>query len=81
VHEEDETYLDRLRFSDEPTFHACGTINRYNCHIWGSENPHGVTEHECDSPKTTAWYTLMKNKDIGPFFFAEPTLTGETFWL
>jgi hypothetical protein len=44
--EEDETYLDRL-FFDEAKFQVCGTFNRHNCHLWGSENPHDVTEHEC----------------------------------
>jgi len=68
VHEEDETYLDRLRFSDEPTFHACGTINRYNCHIWGSENPHGVAELERDSLKVSVWCALMKIKVTGSSF-------------
>jgi len=27
--EEDKTYLERLCFSDEATFHVCGTVNRH----------------------------------------------------
>jgi hypothetical protein len=38
--EDDDTYLNRL-FSDEATFHIC--------RVWGTENPHFVTEHEHDS--------------------------------
>jgi hypothetical protein len=50
--EEDMTYLNRIYSSDKATFHMCGTMNRHNCHIWGSKNnPHEVTEHERDSSK------------------------------
>ena len=27
----DETYLSRIGFSDEATFHVCGKVNRHNC--------------------------------------------------
>jgi hypothetical protein len=30
--EEDKTYLERLCFSDDETFHMCGTVKRHNCH-------------------------------------------------
>jgi hypothetical protein len=50
--EEDEIYLDILCLFDEAMFHVRGTVNRHNCHVWGSVNPHDVTEHESDSPKS-----------------------------
>jgi hypothetical protein len=28
-----------------------GTVNRHNCHVWGSEKPHDIAEHEYDSLK------------------------------
>jgi hypothetical protein len=49
--EEDESGFKRIGFSDEAMFHMSGTVNRHNCCVWGSENPHDITEHECDSPK------------------------------
>ncbi|KAJ4448731.1 hypothetical protein ANN_00122 [Periplaneta americana] len=44
-------YLQKVEFSDEYTFHVCGIVNRHNCRIWGSENPHVVRELERDNPK------------------------------
>jgi len=32
------------RFSDEATFHVCGTVSRQNCLIWVCENPLDVIE-------------------------------------
>ena len=43
--EENDSYLDLVLFSDESTFHVCGDVNRHNCRIWGTENPHQVTEY------------------------------------
>ncbi|KAJ4436638.1 hypothetical protein ANN_16769 [Periplaneta americana] len=48
-------YLQKVVFSDESTFHVCGIVNRHNCLIWGSENPHVVRELERDSPKINGY--------------------------
>ncbi|KAJ4447016.1 hypothetical protein ANN_09004 [Periplaneta americana] len=37
--DDDDTFLTRVCFSDEATFHVSGKVNRHNCRIWGSENP------------------------------------------
>jgi hypothetical protein len=37
-------------FSDESTLHASGMVNRQNCGIWGSENPHVVREFVITPP-------------------------------
>ena len=66
-------------FSDESTFHVCGKFNRHNCRIWGSENPHQVTECERDTPKHHVWLGLHKHGVIGPFFFMESTVTGHSY--
>ncbi|KAJ4426379.1 hypothetical protein ANN_27193 [Periplaneta americana] len=42
----DDTFLTRVCFSDEATFHVSGKVNRHNCRIWGSENPSVVIEHQ-----------------------------------
>ena len=42
--ENDNSYLDNIDFLDEATFHLCGKINKHNCWIWGSENPHVIHE-------------------------------------
>jgi hypothetical protein len=33
-------FLHQAGFSDEATFPVSGAVNRYNCRIWGSQNPH-----------------------------------------
>jgi hypothetical protein len=48
----DETFLSKICFSDEATFHLPGKVNRHNIRVWGSENPHAVVEHSRDGPKT-----------------------------
>jgi len=73
------TYFNRMSFYDEATFHACGKVNGHNCHVWRSENPYDITEHECVSLAVNVWCVLMKNNVISPFFFEEPTATGDTF--
>jgi len=78
-HIEENNYLDLVLFSDESTFHVCGKLNRHNCRIWGSENPHQVIEYERDTPKLNVWLGLHKHGVIGPFFFMESTVTGHSY--
>jgi hypothetical protein len=47
----DDSYLQKILFSDEATLHTHGVANRHNCGIWGSENPHALMEHVRDIPK------------------------------
>jgi hypothetical protein len=62
-------FLRQVCFSGEVTFHVNGVVNRYNCRIWGSQNPHVTCELERGSPKVNVWARLMHDKLIGPFFF------------
>jgi hypothetical protein len=66
--EENDSYLDLVLFSDESTFHVCGKVNRNNCRIWGSENPHQVIGYERDTPKLNVWLGLHKNGVISKCF-------------
>jgi hypothetical protein len=77
--EENDNYLDFMLFSDESTFHVCGKINRHNCRIWGSGNPHQVIEYERDTPKLSVWLGLHKHGVIGQFFFMESMVTGHSY--
>lgn len=77
--ENDNEYLQRVCFSDEATFHTSGKVNRHNVRIWGSENPNFTREEIRDSPKVNVWCGLMHNKIIGPFFFAELSITGNIY--
>ena len=64
-------------FSDEATFHVSGKVNKHNIQIWGSQNPCEVLER--DSPKINVWCGLMHNQIIGPFIFAESTITANIY--
>lgn len=76
---DDPTFLQHVLFSDEATFHVSGMVNKHNVRIWGSENPHETRELERSSPKLNVWCGLMHNQVIGPFFFAEATVTSTTY--
>jgi hypothetical protein len=56
---------------------VCGTANRHNCRVLGSENPHEVTEQKRDSPKVNVWCAVVKNNIISIFFLEEPTMSGD----
>ena len=72
-----DTFLQRLIFSDEATFHLSGKVNRHNVRIWGLQNPQEALEHERDSPKVNVSCVLSQTKVYGPFFFfAETRLLG-----
>jgi hypothetical protein len=48
-HDEDDDYLTYAVFSEDIPFYIFGYVNKHNCHVWGSKNPHIVMEYE------TAW--------------------------
>ena len=74
-------FLKGVCFSDQSTFHVSGLLNRHNLRIWGSENPHDTCELERDSPKLNVLLLcgIMHYKIIGPFFFAEKSITAQTY--
>jgi hypothetical protein len=59
----DDTYLKRICHYDKTTFHVCGTVNRHNCHVWGSKNLHGISTLY----KTS--YTVVKKVLTAPLKF------------
>ena len=75
----DPGFLKRVCISDESTFHVSELINRRNSRIWGSQNPHEIYELERDSPKLIVWCEIMRDKIIGPFFFAEKSTTAQIY--
>lgn len=75
----DSGYLDRVVFSDECVFHTNGVVNKHNARVWGQENPHIVVEVPQNSEKVMVWCGMHKTKIIGPYFFSEPTVTGESY--
>jgi len=75
---EEDGFAEKLVFSDEATFHMCGKVNRHNVRvrIWGTKNPHATMEYVRDSPEVYVFCAVSSCKVYGPFFFAEPPVTG-----
>ncbi|GBM70960.1 hypothetical protein AVEN_112010-1 [Araneus ventricosus] len=73
--ENEHYFLNRVMFSDEATCHLSNKVNKHNCIIWGSENPHVEQEVERKSPKINmighggpiAW--PPRSPDVIPFDF------------
>ena len=77
--DDDNGYLNSVCFSDEATFHVSGKVYKHNIRIWGSQYPCEVLERERDSPKINVWCGLMHHQIIGPFIFAESTITANIY--
>ena len=71
--------MHNVLFSDEATFHICGHANRHNCRIWAEQQPNTLQEWQRNSPKVNVWLGISKSMIYGPFMFAEPTVTGNTY--
>jgi hypothetical protein len=54
-------FLCQVCFLDEATFHINGVIKKYNCRIWGSQNPYVTCELESGNPKVNLWVGLMND--------------------
>jgi len=52
---EDEHFYRKIIFFDEAHFHLGGYVNKQNCRIWGSENPHVVMEKPMYPQRVTVW--------------------------
>lgn len=66
---EDETYLDRIIFSDEAIFKLHGGVNKQNIRYWDDTNPRFFTEEPLHAPQVVVWCGLWSGGIIGPFFF------------
>ena len=74
----DHNFITRLCFSDEATFHMSGRVNKHNCVVWGTQNPHAIQEVPIKSPGITVWCAMFCDEIIGPYFF-ESTVTSKTY--
>ena len=74
----------KIIFSDEAHFDLGGYVNKQNCRIWGTENPHAYIEKPTYPRRVTIWCGFWARGIIGPFFFEnEPgeaiTVNGDRY--
>ena len=53
---------------DETHFDLGGYVNKQNCHIWGTENPHAHIEKPTHPKRLTVWCGFWFRGIIEPFF-------------
>ena len=63
----------KIIFSDE-AHDIGGYVNKQNCSIWGTENPHAYIEKPTHPKLVTVWCGLWSRGIIGPFFFQNEPL-------
>ena len=56
-------------FSDEAHFNLGGYVNKQNCRIWDTENPHAYIEKPTHSKRVTVWCRFWSRGIIRPIFF------------
>ena len=59
----------KIVFSDEVHFDLGGHVNKQNCSIWGTENPHAYIEKPTHPKRVTVWCGFWSRGIVGLFFF------------
>ena len=59
----------KIIFSGEAHFDLGGYVNKQNCCIWSTENPHAYIEKLTHPKRITVWFRFWSRGIIGPFFF------------
>ncbi|GBN35280.1 hypothetical protein AVEN_125577-1 [Araneus ventricosus] len=80
-HQDESNFLNPIIFSDEATFHVRNKVNVSTIEEFGAQkiNPRAVQEVERNSPKINVWCALLYDTVIGPFFFAETSVTASIY--
>lgn len=76
----EDGFSQNSNFSDEPTIHTSGKVNRPNVQKWGIEKPHANVLHKRDSSKLNVFCAISNCKKVYvPFFFEQNTVTGTAY--
>ena len=66
---EDADFGEKFVFSDEAHYDHGGYVNKQNCCIWGTENPHAYIEKLTHPKQVTVWCEFWSRGINEPFFF------------
>ena len=59
----------KIVFSDKTSFGLGGYVNKQNCRIWGTENPHAYIKKPTHPKQVTVWCGFWSKGINGKFFF------------
>lgn len=81
--EAEPDFWERILMTDEAHFTLSGAVNKQNCRMWGTDNPHIIHETPLHDEKVTVWAGVCSKTIIGPFFFrAGETVNGDRYrWM
>ena len=63
-------FSSKIILSDEAHFHFDGFVNRQNCHVWGSENPHVISEKQIHPQRAVR---ILDKRHHRTYFFENET--------
>jgi len=76
----DGDYGSKIFYSDECSISLSGGVNKQNCRVWGSERPQVVYEVPQGAESIMVWCAISENGIIGPYFFENESVTGESYY-
>ena len=59
----------KIIFSDEAHFDPGAYVNKQNCRIWDTENPHAYIKKPTHPKRVTVLCGFWSRDIVGPFFF------------
>ena len=73
------------KYSCTQYFDLGGYVNKQNCRIWVTENPHTYIEKPTHPRRVTVWCGFWSRGIIGPLFFENEegkaiTVNGDRYW-
>ena len=72
-------YLAKVVFSDECIFRINGYVNKQNVRVWGKQRPIEGNQLTLNSSGVMVWCTISKYGVIGPYFFNNQNVRGDTY--
>ncbi|GFX46273.1 uncharacterized protein TNCV_1372151 [Trichonephila clavipes] len=73
---EDDTWIQKILWTYEAHFTLSGSVNAYNCRIWGTSNEYAKREKPLHSDYVTVWWGMACGFLVGPYCFETPTSSG-----
>ena len=70
---EDDSWIQRILWTDEAHFILSGSVNIHNCRAWGTSNQCAKLEKSLHFDYVTEWCGMTCDFLVDPYFFETPT--------